>query len=796
MAWAVAAAAFDAADRELAATVVEVEEGSLWVLARADDAALALRLSGRAVAAWEHRHPGVLVEMGMPLVPGFARKTLRLDLVADGSLSLDPVLLTEYDGRREILPQSVGEARSVGPFFVLDSRPALVRLESGPRPFAEPEAGAQGSFDLDDDYRPSPLGVPLDCRTRVPAGAAAGFLARHRQELSTWPEELYPQLLARGPAAIDRGRLVLRAAPDEDHVDVEIEVGVGPEEVALSNIALARARGQSLWWWRGVVLDPLDAAWAWIDTLPPAQPSGAYRLDRVALCRLRQQLPEALELDGPEPWQELVRGFERRCGPDSPAPESLGLSLFDFQIEGYQWLWFLWRNGFGGLLCDDMGLGKTHQAIALCAAIAAELPRPVRVVVATQASILPHWRAKLAELLPQVALCSRDLALERGVEGVLLVSYGVLRNDASRLAELGPLDLLILDEAQAVKNRDSLTHRELRRLKARMTVGLTGTPIENSLEELRTLLDRVALGYLPAPAAFQRDFADPIAAGSQLARERLARLIRPLVVRRTKAEVLAGLPEKIEDHRRCRLTPGQAELYNEVLATRGASLRAELAGSGPVSYLHVFALLQQLKTICNHPDLLDASAPSTLRGSGKWDLFVELLAEALGSGLKVVVFSQSLSLLDLVARWLDRCGVEFEQLRGSTRERGRPLARFRDDPRCRVFLASLKAGGVGIDLTAASVVIHYDRWWNRAKQDQATDRVHRYGQQRGVQVFSFVCEGTIEERIDEIIEGKAALAADLLPQDGVGLFERLGRDELLGLLEPVAAAATSLGGED
>ena len=335
-----------------------------------------------------------------------------------------------------------------------------------------------------------------------------------------------------------------------------------------------------------------------------------------------------------------------------------------------------------------------------------------------------------------------------------------------------------------MKNRGTATHKALRAIQAGMVVGLTGTPVENGVEELHTLLDFVLPGYLPGEAQFRKGFVRPIEEGDEGARERLRRLVRPFVLRRTKAQVALGLPEKIHDLRHCEMTPGQAALYRTLLEQKGSPLRAALEGKGPVPYLHVFALLTKLKQLCDHPDLLRPEGePPGEEGSGKWDLLVELLDEALGSGLKIVVFSQYLRMLDLMSAHLRERGIGFETLRGATVDREAPVSRFRKDPSCRVFLASLRAAGVGIDLTSASVVVHYDRWWNAAREEQATDRVHRIGQTRGVQVVTLVTRGTVEERIDRLIAEKARLARDLVPEEDPRLLRRFTREELHGLLE-------------
>jgi SNF2 family DNA or RNA helicase len=262
------------------------------------------------------------------------------------------------------------------------------------------------------------------------------------------------------------------------------------------------------------------------------------------------------------------------------------------------------------------------------------------------------------------------------------------------------------------------------------------------------------------------------------------RRIAPFVLRRLKSAVLSELPEKIEDVRRCALSDEQRALYREALDTRGAALRAQLLRSDqPVPYLHVFALLNQLKRICDHPALARNRPADYLEwGSGKWDLFVEILGEALDGGQKVVVFSQYLGMLEIMERHLAASGTGFAKLTGATVDRGRVVARFNDDPGCRVFLGSLKAGGTGIDLVGGSVVVHYDRWWNAAREDQATDRVHRIGQRRAVQVFKLDAEGTLEERIYATIPGKRQLLDEVVAADDPHLAKVFSREELLDLL--------------
>jgi SNF2 family DNA or RNA helicase len=354
-----------------------------------------------------------------------------------------------------------------------------------------------------------------------------------------------------------------------------------------------------------------------------------------------------------------------------------------------------------------------------------------------------------------------------------------MRNDLARLQQAG-FAVVVFDEVQHLKNKDTQVHRAALELAAPMRLGLTGTPVENDLGELKALMDLVLPGYLGGDAEFLAASERP--GGAAAIKGRLA----PFVLRRLKAAVLAELPEKIEDRRRCPLSDEQRQLYREAIQTRGAALRAQLLQADqPVPYLHVFALLSQLKRICDHPALARGDTARYLdASSGKWDLFAEILDEALGSGQKVVVFSQYLGMLDIIARHLRAGGTGFVTLTGATSDRGRVVDRFNRDPSCRVFVGSLKAGGTGIDLVGGSVVVHYDRWWNAAREDQATDRVHRIGQRRAVQVFKLVTEGTLEERIDDMIASKRRLLADVVAADDPHLAKVFSRDELLELLAP------------
>lgn len=471
--------------------------------------------------------------------------------------------------------------------------------------------------------------------------------------------------------------------------------------------------------------------------------------------------------------------------------EGLKSTLRPYQEIGVKWLWFLYSYGLSGLLCDDMGLGKTHQAMALLAGVRnANRGKKMRYFVVCPTSVIYHWEELLKKFLPEFRVVvfygtQRTLKAFNSSADVLLTSYGTLRSEKEALSKI-TFEVAILDEIQTAKNMQSQTHHSLTLLKARTKIGLTGTPIENRLLELKALFDVVLPGYLPSQAQYRELFVNPIEKmGDPDKKMLLSRLIQPFLMRRKKSEVLDDLPEKIEEIAYCYLSEEQQKLYRDAFLKSRDALMKEIEKPGKeLPYLHVFALLNTLKQICNHPCLITKDLKNYKNHqSGKWDLFVELLNETRDSGQKLVVFSQYLDMMTLIENYLKEEGIKYATIRGSTQDRKEQLQTFRDDPECEVFVASLKAAGTGVDLTAASVVIHYDRWWNPAKENQATDRVHRIGQNRGVQVFKMVTRGTVEGHIHELIEKKVGLLESIIGYDDQDQIKNLDREDLIALLQ-------------
>jgi len=585
---------------------------------------------------------------------------------------------------------------------------------------------------------------------------------------------------------------VFTHALDRSWLWISVRYGVGSSTVSLEEVLRARADGKAY----------VEVGDGWLDCRSPAFESAetlrwdegsegrTVRMARSELLRLTRRGEGAVRIAGASEQAEALRRLVD-LRPAAPLPELSGLAstLREYQRKGAEWLVFLHENSLGGLLCDDMGLGKTHQVMALMVYLREHRGLEDPFLVVCPATVLSHWSKKLSEHAPGLPCTlhhggERDLGEARRAGGVVLTSYGVLRNDAVIFSEI-PFALAVFDEAQQLKNRATLSHEAARAVNAPMKLAVTGTPVENSLADLKALMDLTVPGYLGSDREFVARYAEPVEAELQrLRRAELSRLVSPFTLRRLKKAVLSELPDKIEDIRTCSLSDEQVKLYRDALAARSPTLLEALGrGEEPVPYIHVFALLTLLKQICDHPALLRPSVDGYEGlSSGKWDLFAELLSESLDSGQKVVVFTHFLGMIEIMERDLRSRGIGYASLTGRSRNRGKLIERYQEDPDCRVFLASLKAGGAGIDLVAGSVVIHYDRWWNAAAEDQATDRVHRIGQTRGVQVFKLVTEGTLEEKISAIIEKKRALLRDVVAEDDPGLLKTFTREEIRGML--------------
>jgi superfamily II DNA or RNA helicase len=515
----------------------------------------------------------------------------------------------------------------------------------------------------------------------------------------------------------------------------------------------------------------------------------SLKLDTVGMIRFKAAIGELDKFAGSKKLLDKLRErteFHKESIP--PSLDTTKLSLREYQTEGYSWMWWLHNNGLSGLLADEMGLGKTHQAMALLSAVN-DSKRNAKFLVVSPTTVLDHWLDKMLDFAPALTPIKYHGTKRQGLlaglgktSHTILSSYGIVMRDIAQLGDI-EWDVIVLDEAHFVKNNDTATYRAVCALKSKSRFCLSGTPMENHLGELKAVFDFLIPGYLGSDDYFKRQWLQPISGGENTASEHgLQKLIHPFKMRRTKDLVLKDLPEKVEDIRHCSLSDEQQSMYKQTMDMKVRPILEMVKDeSKAVPFLHVFAVLTLLKQICDHPSVLTGKESWRQHHSGKFDLFKELIQEALESGHKVVVYSQYIDMLGIISDYLKSEGINHELLTGSTTNRGKVIERFQTDPNCKVFCASLLAGGIGIDLTAANVVIHYDRWWNASKENQATDRVHRIGQNKNVQVLKLVTRDTLEERIDQLINKKKALFEKFLDQDEE-IFKSLSRGEIIELL--------------
>jgi SNF2 family DNA or RNA helicase len=480
--------------------------------------------------------------------------------------------------------------------------------------------------------------------------------------------------------------------------------------------------------------------------------------------------------------------------PHATVPPVFNATLRPYQQQGVNWLQHLRDNNLGGLLADDMGLGKTAQVIAHIAieAHAGRLDNPALVVVPT--TLVPNWTAELARFAPHlrvVVLHSLDRHERRrdltGVH-VVITTYTVLTRDIADMAAL-PWQMVVLDEAQAIKSANSKVTHAVCRLHAPHRVCLSGTPIENHLGELWSQFAFLMPGLLGNRKSFTRRFRTPIEKdGDPVRRRLLSTRIQPFIIRRTKSAVATELPPKHTILRRITLAADQRDLYETIRATMHAKVTEGIAskGVGQSQFLVLDALLK-LRQVCCDPRLLRSGSFGGT--SSKLDDLLEMVSEMISEGRRILLFSQFTSMLDLIKPKLTDADIKFVELRGDTADRAEPVRAF-EAGEVPLFLISLKAGGRGLNLTSADTVIHYDPWWNPAVEDQASDRAHRIGQTKSVFVYKLIAADTVEERIVELQERKAALATLALSDEGMALpaMDAGDIDYLFGVTPDLLAA--------
>ncbi|MFW5837308.1 MAG: SNF2-related protein [Desulfovibrionaceae bacterium] len=505
-----------------------------------------------------------------------------------------------------------------------------------------------------------------------------------------------------------------------------------------------------------------------------------------ALDRLLDDIPGARTDDYFVKLREKITSF--REIKQVAQPKGVNATLRPYQVQGVSYLNFLREYGFGGILADEMGLGKTIQTLSFIRhCINNGAKGPSLIIVPT--SVLPNWDREAAKFTPDLSRLiiygSRREEMFKKIKTADLVvtTYALLRRDLEELLKYS-YNLVILDEAQNIKNPNTITAKSVRRLDAGMRLCLSGTPIENNLFELWSLFEFLMPGFLGSQHTFQRGIVKPIKDGDEDTLELLRNRVKPFILRRTKSEVAKDLPPKIETVHYCELVDEQRELYNALAAKLKEQVLRTVEEKGMAkSQMSILDALLKLRQICCHPRLLKLDMPGveTNLPSGKFDAFKDLVKDIVEGGHKVLVFSQFVQMLHVIRSWLSIKEIPFSYLDGSSKDRFEQVDRFNEDPDIPVFLISLKAGGTGLNLTSADYVIHYDPWWNPAVENQATDRTHRIGQKRQVFAYKMICQNTVEEKILKLQEQKKDVAEAIIP--GQAALKSLTREDLEMLFE-------------
>ena len=504
------------------------------------------------------------------------------------------------------------------------------------------------------------------------------------------------------------------------------------------------------------------------------------------LDSLLDDLPGAREDSFWSKLRDNIRNFQEVRQVETPA--GLNAELRPYQLQGVSYLNFLDEYGFGGILADEMGLGKTIQTLSFIQHMVNKgATGPNLIVVPT--SVLPNWDREASKFVPKLSRVivygTRRESIFRKIADADLVitTYALLRRDLEEL-EQHNFNAIILDEAQNIKNPNTITARAVRNIHARMRLCLSGTPIENNLFELWSLFEFLMPGFLGSQHAFQRGVIKPIKEGDAETLEYLRSRVKPFILRRTKAEVVRDLPPKIESVTYCALADEQAELYAALARKLRDQVLADVDQKGMAkSQMSILDALLKLRQICCHPKLLKMDMPgfNSNMVSGKFEAFKDMIIDIVEEGHKVLVFSQFVQMLQQIRGWLQMTDIPFCYLDGSSKDRLEQVDRFNNSPDIPIFLISLKAGGTGLNLTSADYVIHYDPWWNPAVESQATDRAHRIGQARQVFSYKLICQNTVEEKILKLQDMKRGVAEAVIP--GQDSWKSLTREDLEMLFE-------------
>ncbi|HHJ80668.1 MAG TPA: helicase SNF2, partial [Candidatus Tenderia electrophaga] len=525
------------------------------------------------------------------------------------------------------------------------------------------------------------------------------------------------------------------------------------------------------------------------------QTNGSLRMSRFDAARLHEleeQGSSYLQWNGGDALRKLGRQLKDFQGITAvEPPKGLKITLRDYQRQGLNWLQFLREYGFAGILADDMGLGKTVQTLAylLLEKEQGRMDKPCLIIAPT--SLMSNWRREAEQFTPALKVLvlqgpERQKKFDQiNKHDLILSTYPLLARDEEALLS-HHYHTLILDEAQVVKNPKAKAAQVVRRVKTDQRLCLTGTPMENHLGELWALFDFLMPGFLGEARQFNNLFRTPIEKqGDELRSQQLTQRIAPFMLRRTKSEVVLELPEKTEIIRTVSLEKGQAALYESIRMSMEHKVRQAIANKGlSGSHITILDALLKLRQVCCDPRLLSLAQARTVKESAKLDLLMQMLPEMVEEGRRILLFSAFTKMLGHIEAALKKHDISYSKLTGQTRNRDAAIESFKSGE-ADVFLISLKAGGVGLNLTEADTVIHYDPWWNPAAENQATDRAHRIGQNKAVFVYKLVTENSVEEKIIAMQAKKQALADAVYDKGKQGEENNLSTEDLNLLFAPM-----------
>ena len=581
----------------------------------------------------------------------------------------------------------------------------------------------------------------------------------------------------------------MRFSSDQDWFETKVDVAFGNNKVKLKDIrraveeqdAFIRLKDGSL----GILPEE------WMDRFQKLFRTAEVGKSGVKISKTQFNMLDELVEEGlsPEVFREIADKKKRLAEfsgiAEAKKPAILKASLREYQQEGLNWLNFLREYGWGGVLADDMGLGKTLQAISLICLEVEEHPQRPNLVIAPT-TLLFNWKNELEKFAPDLDYFIHhgqryDDPYELSKHQLVLTSYGIAVNDLDLLKKIS-FNLIIADESQAIKNLNSKRHKALARLKGSIRIAMSGTPIENNINELYAQMNFANPGFFLGFSTFKAHYGQAVERNNnQEIIAELRKKIKPFILRRTKEQVLTELPDKTEEYLYCEMSPAQRKVYDAFRNEYRHYLLSKFDEEGlEKSQLYVLEGLTRLRQVCDSPQLVEKEGLDE-KASAKLDELMRHVQEKTGNH-KILVFSQFVKMLRLIEEKFKEEGVDYEYLDGQTsvKEREKRVANFQENAECRVFLISLKAGGTGLNLTSADYVYIVDPWWNPAVENQAIDRCYRMGQEKKVFAYRMLCKDTIEEKIVNLQRSKKALSEDIVG-GGEGLMKSLSREDIVEL---------------